>query len=68
MTARTLIAAAVFVCAGCSQTRHYHEARPVTATLEINVEGQWRLIQRTVYEYEEKSHEETDEQATDQDD
>lgn len=59
MTARTLIAAAVFVCAGCSQTRHYHEARPVSAELQIwtvdpkTGEPRWITQTREVYRYEE---------------
>jgi hypothetical protein len=51
----TAIAIALAACAasaGCSTTVHRHEARPVSATLEIRVEGQWRSLQRVTYRYE----------------
>lgn len=48
-----LIFAAALLVGGCATHNHYQAARPVSATLEIEVQGQWRTVQRTVYEYPE---------------
>ena len=46
-----LLTAAIALCvSGC--VTHKHAARPVSATLEIQVQGQWRTLQRVVYQYE----------------
>lgn len=57
-----LFCAALCVSAssGCATHNHYQAARPVSATLEIEVQGQWRTVQRTVYEYRENSKPETE--------
>ena len=52
-----LIVALVLTVCGCATHNHYQAARPVSATLEIEVQGQWRTVQRTVYEYPENSKE-----------
>lgn len=49
VTTIALAACAAFV--GSCATNHYHARRPETATLQIEVEGQWKTVQRTVYEY-----------------
>lgn len=43
--------------AGCTCVTHRQAAKPVSATLQIEVEGQWRTVQRTVYEYPENDDE-----------
>lgn len=48
-----LIVVLVLSVCGCATHNHYQAARPVSATLEIEVQGQWRTVQRTVYEYQE---------------
>lgn len=55
----TLIAAALLVATACSATRYetYEAARPVEARLEIEVEGQWKTVHRTVYTYPEDDDE-----------
>jgi len=48
-----LVALACVAVPGCATHNHYQAARPVSATLEIEVQGQWKKVQRTVYEYQE---------------
>jgi hypothetical protein len=48
--ARCLIAlVASAILGGC--VTHRHEARPVSATLSIEVSGQWKVVQKTEYRY-----------------
>ena len=37
--------------AGCSVTHYRQAARPVSATLEIQVDGQWTQVSRMTYKY-----------------
>lgn len=37
--------------AGCTVTTHKHAARPVSATLVIEIEGQPKQVQRMIYNY-----------------
>jgi hypothetical protein len=45
-----LLTAAIALCvSGC--VTHRHAARPVSATLSIEVNGQWKVVQKTEYRY-----------------
>lgn len=57
----TMIALAACASFVGSCATHYHARKPVSATLQIEVEGQWRTVQRTVYEYPEGNNEEANE-------
>lgn len=48
----TFMLALCVLASGCTYNSRHYAARPVSATLEIEVNGQWRTVQRMTYNYE----------------
>lgn len=44
------------VLSGC--VTNYHSPKPTVATLEIEIQGQWKKVQRVKYEYPPQPNEE----------